>query len=229
MRFRTPQKFGIVRSDTGKVCKDREMSECVCEFCGEHFLSYQPWAKCCGKIECKRKQKKQNNDKLKIKKRGFLGYSYKHCKICGKEFKPTTSHDKYCSKECEGVARRQNKNDLQKKYYQESKKNPKNIFAKALRKWVERCIQGKKNKRSCLYIEYTPEEFKKSIENKFKEGMNWDNYGSWHIDHIKPLCSFVFVNPDGSVNIEAIKQANSLENLQPLWAKENLSKGGKIE
>ena len=59
--------------------------------------------------------------------------------------------------------------------------------------------------------------------------MTWENYGKWHIDHIKPLCSFIFVNSDGSVNLGEIKKANSLDNLQPLWAKENLSKGGKTK
>ena len=118
MRFRAQQKLGIIRKDTDNVCKDREMSECICGFCGEHFLSYQPWAKCCGSNECRKKQKKKASDELKIKKRGFLGYSYRNCSICGKEFKPTTSRGKYCCKECQQKAIRENKNKLQKKHYQ---------------------------------------------------------------------------------------------------------------
>ena len=31
------------------------------------------------------------------------------------------------------------------------------------------------------------EKFKSYIENKFTEGMTWENYGKWHLDHIKPL------------------------------------------
>lgn len=46
--------------------------------------------------------------------------------------------------------------------------------------------------------------------------MSWDNYGSWHIDHIKPISKFQKNTP--------IKVVNNLDNLQPLWAIENLRK-----
>lgn len=46
----------------------------------------------------------------------------------------------------------------------------------------------------------------------------------WHIDHIRPCSSFNFVNEDGSVNQEAIKECWKLENLQPLYAEDNISK-----
>lgn len=49
--------------------------------------------------------------------------------------------------------------------------------------------------------------------------MTWGNYGSlWHIDHIKPLCSFDLLNP-----CEFLIAVN-FENLRPLWAEENLKK-----
>lgn len=49
----------------------------------------------------------------------------------------------------------------------------------------------------------------------------------YHIDHIKPLCSFKFVNPDGSTNVEEIKKAFAPENHQWLLAEENIRKGGR--
>ena len=58
------------------------------------------------------------------------------------------------------------------------------------------------------------------IEKQFKPKMNWGNFGEWHIDHIVPLCS---AKTEG----ELIKLCHYL-NLQPLWAKENMSKGAKI-
>lgn len=57
------------------------------------------------------------------------------------------------------------------------------------------------------------------IEQQFKEGMSWDNYGDWHLDHIVPLCS--------AHNEKEVYALNHYTNFQPLWAKENLLKGGK--
>lgn len=67
-----------------------------------------------------------------------------------------------------------------------------------------------------------PQFLKEHIEKQFKEGMTWENYGlyGWHIDHIIPLSS--------AQNEDEIYKLCHYTNLQPLWAKENLSKGCKI-
>jgi hypothetical protein len=65
-------------------------------------------------------------------------------------------------------------------------------------------------------------DFLKYMESKFMDGMNWDNYGQWHIDHIKPCSSFDLTNP------EQQKLCFHYSNLQPLWAKDNISKSDKI-
>jgi hypothetical protein len=63
---------------------------------------------------------------------------------------------------------------------------------------------------------------KKYLESKFKDGMTWEKRGLIHIDHIIPCASFDLKDPK--------QQAKCFHytNLQPLWAKENLSKGAKI-
>lgn len=68
---------------------------------------------------------------------------------------------------------------------------------------------------------FTIGELKSHLESLFTEGMSWDNYGKWHIDHIKP-CS-LFNHEIKSDFIECW----SLKNLQPLWASENIKKGDK--
>jgi len=58
------------------------------------------------------------------------------------------------------------------------------------------------------------------IESKFKEGMSWDNYGEWHIDHIYPISL--------ATDLDHMTKLNHYTNLQPLWKTENLSKGNKL-
>ena len=59
------------------------------------------------------------------------------------------------------------------------------------------------------------------LESKFQEGMSWDNWkhDGWHIDHIKPLASFDLTDRNQFL------EACNYTNLQPLWAKDNFSKG----
>ena len=78
----------------------------------------------------------------------------------------------------------------------------------------------KKESKTIEMLGYSAQDLKEHIESKFLEGMSWSNRGEWHIDHIKPVSSF-----DKN---EKMSVVNSLDNLQPLWAKDNLSKGSKI-
>jgi len=65
------------------------------------------------------------------------------------------------------------------------------------------------------------EKLKKHLESKFTKGMTWDNYGRWHIDHIRPCTNFDLSKPS-----EQHKCFN-YKNLQPLWAIDNLKKSNK--
>ena len=64
-----------------------------------------------------------------------------------------------------------------------------------------------------LGIEY--EEFRIYIEDQFLEGMTWENYGEWHLDHKIPIS---WANSEE----EALLLCH-YKNYQPLWANENLS------
>ncbi len=79
-----------------------------------------------------------------------------------------------------------------------------------------------KNNKTFEIVGCSAELLKEHIEKQFKEGMSWDNYGlyGWHIDHIIPLSS--------ATTEEEVYKLCHYTNLQPLWAKENLTKSNKI-
>ncbi len=77
-------------------------------------------------------------------------------------------------------------------------------------------------KRSTIdMLGYSADELKSHLESLFTEGMSWDNHGEWHIDHKKPVSLF---DPETDMSI-----VNALDNLQPLWAEVNLSKGNNYK
>lgn len=106
----------------------------------------------------------------------------------------------------------------------------KHIFAwkNILRNTLKR-MNTKKEGHTINLLGYSSLELKEHIEKLFTIGMNWNNYGEWHVDHIKPISSF---DKNTSVNIVC-----SLENLRPLWSttreidgimyEGNLNKGNK--
>lgn len=70
------------------------------------------------------------------------------------------------------------------------------------------------------FLGYALSELINHLQGQFVEGMSWENYGKvWHVDHIIPLSTF---------NDDSIMEAWQLNNLQPLFARDNMKKGKKI-
>lgn len=86
-------------------------------------------------------------------------------------------------------------------------------------------LNGNKSKRTVEYLGCTIEHFKKHIESKWEPGMSWDNHGNgtgtWQIDHIVP------VKYGENVTLEQCIERLHWENTQPLWTKNNISKGNR--
>jgi hypothetical protein len=108
-----------------------------------------------------------------------------------------------------------------KNYYNLHKEKNNHIIAwrTILRNTLNRVGSKKENETNKL-LGYSSIQLKEHIEKQFVDGMCWENWGKWHIDHIKPVSSF-----DKSEKMSII---NSLDNLQPLWAADNLKKSNKI-
>lgn len=93
-------------------------------------------------------------------------------------------------------------------------------LSELLRNRVRKAIKSYKRPGSSVKdLGCTIQQLKEHLELQFKPGMTWDNHGQWHIDHIKPLSLFDLSDP------EQFMEACHYSNLQPLWAKDNLSKG----
>jgi hypothetical protein len=63
-----------------------------------------------------------------------------------------------------------------------------------------------------------PVTLKRHIAAKFTEGMAWEKYGQWEVDHITPLSA--------GRTVEDLARLCHYTNLQPLWKRENRMKGG---
>jgi hypothetical protein len=105
--------------------------------------------------------------------------------------------------------------------YHKNKEKNNHIIAwrRVLINTIKRVGTSKEGKTNEL-LGYSAIQLKDHIEKQFTYGMSWNNWGEWHIDHKKPVSSF-----DKSEKIFII---NSLDNLQPLWAVDNLKKSNKI-
>ncbi len=160
----------------------------------------------------------------------------KKCCSC-KEWKELTSYNYAKShwdnlrndcKDCLVDWRKKNRKKLTKKqliYERKRKKtDPEFKLMKTLRSRLNSALKRKnvkKNHKTMDLIGASPAFVMGYLEAKFTEGMTWENHGNWHIDHIQPCCSFDLIKE------EEQKKCFHYTNLQPLWAKDNLQKGGK--
>ena len=79
-----------------------------------------------------------------------------------------------------------------------------------------------KSKRTMELIGCSTDYLLNYLESQFDDEMSWSNYGAWHLDHIFPCCSFDLSNE------EEQRVCFHYSNLQPLWAIDNLMKGGRV-
>ena len=80
-----------------------------------------------------------------------------------------------------------------------------------------------KSARTMELIGCTGQFLRGWLESKFTEGMSWENYGAWHIDHIRPLARFDLMQEAQQ------REAFHYTNLQPLWALDNRMKGARLD
>lgn len=69
-------------------------------------------------------------------------------------------------------------------------------------------------------VGYSLDDLVVHLEQKFLPGMNWENYGDWHVDHVIPKSAFNYSSPEHA----DFRRCWALSNLQPLWAEQNIKK-----
>ena len=99
------------------------------------------------------------------------------------------------------------------------KSSPNYRLSKYLRNTIYMAVIGnREHKKAIEFLGCSVVEYRKYLENKFAQGMAWDNYGEWHIDHIDPLFKFNLKDK------QEFLSASHYTNTQPLWAKDNFIK-----
>jgi len=118
-----------------------------------------------------------------------------------------------------------NRDKINKRTIENYRKDPLLKLKKSLRgRLYQALAHGLKSESSIELVGCSIEKLKLHLEFQFKEGMSWENWSfkGWHVDHIRPISSFDFSDP------AQVKECFHYSNLQPLWAKDNLSKGDRL-
>lgn len=77
-----------------------------------------------------------------------------------------------------------------------------------------------KDKKFDQYISCSLGEFKRHIESRFTDGMNWENRHLWHLDHVAPASL--------AMSIRELEILNHYTNIRPLWSTENEVKSDSL-
>jgi len=104
--------------------------------------------------------------------------------------------------------------------------NPRFKIVKNMRTRLYQAVKAQgadKSARTFELVGCTSGELMAHLEAQFTEGMTWDNYGDWHVDHIKPCALFDMLLADQQ------EACFHYTNLQPLWRPDNIRKGASYD
>lgn len=180
-----------------------------CKYCKKSFEINSSSQKYCEK--CKNMSYKERNHKYYLKTKN----KYKMArKLSAKKNSNTLDYKLYRKN-----YRQEHKLELAK-YMRKYRDNPIHKLVSNLRTRIWFAIKGYcKSAKTIELIGCSIQQLKFHLQNQFKKGMSWSNYGKWHIDHVISCCKFNLSKPKEQ------KRCFNFKNLQPLWAEENWSKG----
>jgi len=166
--------------------------------------------------------RKENAEKIAAYNKG---YALKNKEAINKKRRERALLKKQEIKEIANAWKQKNKDYIREynRQYTAKKYNSDPIYKLKLNQRIRlrTVLKSSKSAKTHELLGCSYEELKYHLESLFVDGMNWENMGQWHIDHIVPLAAF-----DLSIK-ENQKIAFNYKNLQPLWAIDNLKKGAK--
>jgi hypothetical protein len=210
-----------------KICLMEKSISLFPKFKSRGKICLKPFCLECQKIENLKYRKNKKEHYLKNKdeyKKRNKKYKEEHRQEILSYFKERNVRDSKKLKKYKKEYYQRNKASINKKRKEYIKKNINAKIAHSLRNRLLKTIKrGRKNNSTISLLGCKIDEFRSYLESKFSESMNWENYGTyWHIDHILPCASFDLSDERQQ------KICFHYTNLQPLTAKDNLSKGKKI-
>ncbi len=171
-------------------------------------------------IKCKKCKPVTEFYRCKVTISGFEG-ACKQCKKDARKVYGVISNAKYYIK----IRKTEHQRERQRNNMRKKLLITQNHISHRMSNQIYKVLGKKKNKIHWeSLVGYTATKLREHFESLFTEGMSWTNYGKWEIDHIIPKSFFVFDSPK---DVE-FKMCWRLENLQPLWAKDNLRKSNKL-
>ena len=208
------RKEHIIENDIEKKhCPTCDKLKELLEF-NKQSSSWDKLARMCRQCYCDYKNNKRKNDPIYREKDMIYNENYKSS---GR--RKEVSAIRYINKREQIIKQCTEYNN--KRYHEDPYYRSVSLIRCRIGKVLRERNIGKQDKTYDL-LGCSKSEFINYFESLFTEGMSWDKMGNEiHIDHIKPCCSFDLKEE------EEQKKCFHYTNLQPLWAAENLSKGGK--
>jgi hypothetical protein len=209
-----------------KKCRDRNKCEHNrqknrCKECGgngicEHNRQKNHCKECGGSAICEHNREKHRCKKCKGSGICIHNRVKHRCKECSGSSICKHNRIKYICKECGGNGIcEHNKHRRQCPICK-----PLGHLKYIVRSRIHHALKAKKSKRTFEYLGCTITEFKEHLEKSFTDGMTWENYGEWEIDHIIPI---MYEKP----TLEDVMERLHWTNTQALWKEDNLKKGNR--
>lgn len=171
-------------------------------------LRERPWLVASSRSEYQRLRKQSDMEFARYQRDRKRAYLEAKARDEGRDFVPMQEMIARANGP-EGAVRRRLKNALKCK-------------KRGIGKDIRRALRGKGTIAD--WLGYDAKKLKIHLERQFTDGMNWEAFhrGEIHIDHIRPLRMFNLSDAD------QLKEAWGLTNLCPLWARDNIRKGGAV-